>query len=108
MLGSGRGDVDTRSFEYGTFAELAEPEREQLCAELRVYLSYRLAQAEDFYAEISALVQELRARGHGLHNFDEDGECMSIWCPDWTKDVAGLVLTFRAPASVDVSWRAAA
>lgn len=100
--------MDARGFRYAAFAELPAPEREQLCAQLRVYLTHRVSQAQDFYGEISAIIQELRAQGHNLYNFDEDGEGLSVWCPDWTKALAGLVLEFEAPASVGVSWRAAA
>ena len=102
---------DACNFDYTGFTVLAAPEREWLCARLRVYLTHRLARAENFYGEISRIIQDLRAQGHDLWNFDQDGERTSIWCPDWTSSETprpGLILEFEAPASVSVTWQAAA
>jgi hypothetical protein len=54
----------------------------------------------------SSFVEQLRASGHDLSNV-EDGEGLQEWQATWyhPRGTFSLVLSFRAPASVEVTWK---
>ena len=81
---------------------------QKLCEELA-------AQAAGSFADLTgttwstvgtSIVQQLRASGHDLMSFD-DGEGLQEWQATWhhPRGTFSLFLSFRAPASVEVTWK---
>jgi len=81
---------------------------QQLCQELA-------AQAASSFADLTgttwstvgnSIVNQLRASGHDLSSFD-DAEGLQEWQATWhhPRGTFSLFLPFRAPASVEVTWK---
>src|SRR5437773_12409982 len=53
-----------------------------------------------------AIASQLRAMGHDLTSFDDDAE-LQEWQATWhhPRGTFSLVLAFRAPSDVEVSWQ---
>ncbi len=64
-----------------------------------------MANATDFHEEIGRIVAMLREQGHDLWSWDESDD-FAIWGPEYQNRPAltGLVIDFRMPANVDISW----
>jgi len=90
-------------FTKQAFLDAKEPERVELCVELGAALMARIKASRDFHATVYALVDELRALGHGLWSFDESDDAQT-WCPNWEPPSGpGIVVVFAADA-VTVEW----
>jgi hypothetical protein len=96
-------------FAPAAFLSGSPAEVQALCEELAKQAASRFADLTGTtWAEVAAaIVAQLRASGHDLHNFD-DGEGVSEWQATWHHPRAtfSLFLCFRAPASVEVTWKA--
>jgi hypothetical protein len=95
-------------FDYASFERAAEGDLSELMEALAAQLRARLVAATDFHQAVEEAISALRAQGHNFFSFDEDDD-FEIWCPDYTarlRPTCGLILTFRAPSSVDVAWKA--
>lgn len=68
-------------------------------------LTARLGAGSNFEKDILAIIEDLRALGHDLWNFDQDVE-WQIWSHDYAtpRPGAGLFLRFDAPSRVEVTW----
>jgi hypothetical protein len=98
-------------FSPGAIAALEANERVERLHRLEAALARTLGQdasPAQFIDRTREAINELRALGHDLWSFDSDGDTFETWCGDWTRpEMAGpLTITFRAPASVEVGWRA--
>jgi hypothetical protein len=97
-------------FRPEAIAALDEDQRKERLLRLETALARTLENEVSlarFFTRTHMLIDELRAIGHDLWSFDSDGVGFEIWCGDWTRPEIGgpLVITFRAPSSVEVEWR---
>jgi hypothetical protein len=88
----------------------ASPEAVQrLCEELAKEAAARLAKrTETSWKTVgTSIVQQLRAAGHDLGNF-EDSDELQEWEASWyhPKGTFSLFLSFRASGHVEVTWTA--
>jgi hypothetical protein len=80
---------------------------QELCEELADLAAARFADLTGTSWERvgKSLASQLRALGHDLSSFDESAE-LQDWQATWhhTKGTFSLLLAFRAPTSVEVTW----
>lgn len=81
---------------------------QQLCEELATQAASRFADLTGTtWATVGhAIANQLRASGHDLSSFDES-EGLQEWQATWhhPRGTFSLFLSFRAPASVEVTWK---
>jgi hypothetical protein len=66
------------------------------------------SRAESWHGTAYAVIDALRSVGHDLWSFDEDGDGWQAWCGDYSRSdpsPAELILEFRKPDHVEVTWR---
>ena len=82
---------------------------QQLCDELAQVAADRFGDltGTNWQRAGHTLAQQLRAAGHDLTSFDESDE-LQEWHATWhhPRGTFALFLSFRAPSSVEVTWRA--
>jgi hypothetical protein len=98
-------DQEVTGYSVQEFEALDDTGRRALCVRLGEELARRLAGAADFDAEARAIVEELRAAGHDLWSYDDDGEGYQVWCADWVgrQRPRTLLIIFDRPG-VEVVW----
>jgi hypothetical protein len=79
-----------------------------LCDELATLAAKRFGDLTGTTWQLTGLtlVQQLRAAGHDLRNFDEAADFQD-WQATWhhPRGTFSLLLAFRAPTSVEVTWK---
>jgi hypothetical protein len=87
------------------FARATDVERRALCDRLSAVITERLSRARSFRAGVGSLVSELRAAGHDLWSFDEDGKSWELWCANWVEPTGpGIIVAFCRDGPSTVSW----
>ena len=96
-------------FAPAAFLSGSPAEVQRLCDELADVAAARFADLTGTTWESvgKSLASQLRALGHDLSNFDETPE-LQDWQATWhhTRGTFTLLLAFRAPGSVEVTWTA--
>ena len=96
-------------FAPAAFLSGSPEEVQQLCEELAEQAAARFAHLTgSSWARVgNALANQLREWGHDLVNFDESAEFQE-WQATWhhPRGTFKLLLAFRAPNSVEVTWKA--
>lgn len=81
---------------------------QKLCEELATQAASRFADLTGTtWATVgTSIVEQLRASGHDLSSFD-DAEGLQEWQATWhhPRGTFSLFLSFRAPTSVEVTWK---
>jgi hypothetical protein len=95
-------------FVPGAFLSGSSEAVEQLCQALATQAAKRFAArtSTPWRSVAASIVQELRAAGHDLSSFDA-GDDWQEWQADWHHPLGSfcLTLSFREPASVEVTWK---
>lgn len=82
---------------------------QQLCEDLAQLAADRFGDltGTTWQRAASTIAQQLRAAGHDLTSFDESPE-LQEWQATWhhPRGTFSLLLSFRAPSGVEVTWRA--
>jgi len=82
---------------------------QQLCEDLAQLAADRFGDLTGTTWEraASTIAQQLRAAGHDLSSFEESAE-LQEWHASWhhPRGTFSLLLSFRAPCGVEVTWRA--
>ncbi len=95
-------------FAPGAFLSASPEIAQALCDELANVAATRFKDlAGTTWDQVgTSLVEQLRASGHDLRNFDS-GEGLQEWHASWhhPRGNFSLFLSFRAPSSVEVSWK---
>ena len=87
------------------FASATDAERQVLCERLSAVVTERLSRAPSFRQGVEVLVSELRAAGHDLWSFDEDGRSWELWCANWVEPTEpGIIVHFQSGGPSTVSW----
>jgi hypothetical protein len=93
-------------FRRAKFDDFQEADRDALCARLAATITKRLASDSHVHDLVGSVVSELRALGHDLWSFDEDGDTFEVWCPNYAQPTGpGLVITFRSDGPSDIAHR---
>jgi hypothetical protein len=81
---------------------------QRLCEDLAKQAAKRFADlgGTSWEAMGTSIVEQLRASGHDLSSFD-DSEGIREWQATWyhPRGTFSLLLAFRAPAGVEVTWK---
>jgi hypothetical protein len=67
---------------------------------MQVHRHERLRAAKDRSVEEQFIVRDLRALGHDLWSFDDNGDG-GAWCADWTRPDAGPTLVLETAYGLD-------
>lgn len=87
---------------------MANPSEREVCSRLATAISRTLTAAERFHAAVATVVADLRAVGHDLWSYDEEDE-FEVWGPDYARPSGpGILITFRAEGSAEVTWSSSA
>ncbi len=101
----GNAPIALLEFSRAKFDGIHEADRDALCTRLAAAITKRLASDLHFHDLVGSVVSELRALGHDLWSFDQDGDTFEIWCPNYAHPTGpGLVITFRFDGPTEVRW----
>lgn len=104
-----RGDEPPARFAPAAFLSGSQAQVQALCDELADVAAARFSDLTGTSWERvgTTLAAQLRALGHDLTSFDESPE-LQEWQATWhhARGTFSLLLVFRAPTSVEVTWTA--
>lgn len=96
-------------FAPSAFLKSSPEQAQQLCDELATLAAARFNDltGTTWPSASAALAQQLRALGHDLMSVDES-DAHQDWLATWhhPRGTFSLVLSFRAPHAVEVTWKA--
>jgi len=96
-------DISPAAFDAADAADVAD-----LCRRLAERVSALFqAPTESWQSTAFAAIEGLRSVGHDLWSLDDDGDGWQTWCGDYSQPApspAELILEFRAPDGVEVTW----
>jgi hypothetical protein len=104
----GEGKEPRPRFAPSAFLSGSPEEVQQLCEELAGLAAARFGDLAGTSWEVvgESLASQLRALGHDLSSFD-DAEGFQEWQASWhhARGAFTFMLVFRAPCSVEVTWK---
>ena len=96
-------DLSRAVFDMADSASAAD-----LCTRLAERISARFRTTTESWQSIAlSTIEALRTVGHDLWSLDDDGDSWQAWCGDYSRaepSQAELILEFRGPARVEVTW----
>jgi len=98
-----------KEFSRVSFESLSDSDREIKLEELKQYLCKRLSEKlehKDYFDEVYSIIQEFKAIGHDLWNWEYDGDSTALWGGDYMqpKTMGRLQLEFIFQTTVNVYW----
>jgi hypothetical protein len=100
---------DPPRFAPSAFLKGSSEQVQQLCDDLATLAAKRFSDltGTTWQKAGSALAQQLRALGHDLESIDESDD-YQVWKATWhhPRGTFSLVLSFEAPCTVEVTWKA--
>lgn len=88
---------------------ISEDELKSILSDLAMYLTERLSHFKDweeYWAEVTKIIEDLKKVGHELYSHDYDGESKSLWGWNYMKKDSGkLQIQFDFNGKVSTYWK---